>query len=115
MAILVACLCAEWCTSCRAYRQTFDAVASAHPDVRFVWVDIEDDEALVEDLDVDNFPTLLIGRESVPHFYGVVLPHGDTLSRLVSSAREGAVTQVAEPAAIAALLARLQERERGLP
>ena len=37
------CLCAGWCGTCRDYRALFDALAQAHPEVRFEWVDIEDE------------------------------------------------------------------------
>ena len=39
--LLVACLCAEWCGTCRDYREGFDLLADAHPDVCFAWIDIE--------------------------------------------------------------------------
>ena len=42
----VVCLCAGWCGVCREYRAVFDALAAAHPQVRFDWVDVEDEEAL---------------------------------------------------------------------
>ena len=59
---LVVCLCAEWCTACRAYRAVFDQVAADHPDLRFLWVDIEDSAALLDQIEVENFPTILIGE-----------------------------------------------------
>ncbi len=56
----VICLCAAWCGTCGIYRPLFDELARAHPDVRFEWVDIEDDAEIAGDLDVETFPTLLI-------------------------------------------------------
>ena len=32
------CLCADWCGTCRDYRNLFEALAPAHPGVRFVWL-----------------------------------------------------------------------------
>ncbi len=46
------CLCAAWCGTCGVYRPLFDELARAHPDVRFEWVDIEDDSDIAGDLDV---------------------------------------------------------------
>ena len=66
---LVACLCAEWCTACRAYRAVFDLAAAEHPGLRFAWVDIEDQAALFDGVEVENFPTLLIGAGDRPRFY----------------------------------------------
>ena len=86
----VVCLCAQWCGTCREYRPLFDGLARAHPDVRFVWVDIEDDAGLVGDLDVETFPTLLIARARTALFLGPLLPQAPVLARLLASLRAGA-------------------------
>ena len=85
----VVCLCAQWCGTCREYRPLFDGLARAHPDVRFVWVDIEDDAGLVGDLDVETFPTLLIARDRTALFLGPLLPQAPVLARLLASLRAG--------------------------
>lgn len=85
---LVACLCAAWCGTCTEYRAAFEAAAKRHPDVRFAWVDIEDHaDALGEELDIENFPTLLVAHGGAPRFFGVVLPHAATISRTLEAAR----------------------------
>jgi hypothetical protein len=57
--LLVACLCAQWCGTCRDYETTFDAaLATLGAAARGVWIDIEDDAALVDNVDVEDFPTL---------------------------------------------------------
>ena len=81
----VVCLCAEWCTTCGAYRATFDAVAREWPAVRFEWVDIEDEAELMGDLDVETFPTLLVAGEGSARFLGPLLPHAHVLTRLIGS------------------------------
>ncbi|MDB5818114.1 MAG: thioredoxin family protein [Rhizobacter sp.] len=81
----VLCLCAAWCGSCRDYRDTFDRAAAGHPADTFVWIDIEDEADLVDDIDVENFPTLLIGQGDTVRFFGPVTPHAGTLERLLSS------------------------------
>jgi thioredoxin 1 len=80
---IVACLCAEWCSSCREYRDTFDQVAQEFADMRFVWVDVEDQAALVDGIDVESFPTVLIASDKGPHFFGPLTPQPDILLRLV--------------------------------
>ena len=99
------CLCAEWCGACREYRPLFEAVAQAHPGLRFAWVDIEDHADLTDDFDVETFPTLLIAGRAGPHFLGPLLPHAETLSRLLGA------LQPAQPAApeVVALLAALDQ------
>jgi thioredoxin 1 len=80
---LVACLCAEWCDTCVAYRPGFLAMAERFPRAEFRWVDIEDDAEAVEDIDVENFPTILVRRGEKTLFHGVMLPHHEHLQRLL--------------------------------
>jgi thioredoxin 1 len=80
---LVACLCAEWCDTCVAYRPGFLALAERFPRAEFRWVDIEGDAEAVEDIDVENFPTILVRRGGETLFHGVMLPHHEHLQRLL--------------------------------
>jgi len=66
----VVCLCAAWCGVCRQYEVEFRALQQQFPQVRFVWLDVEDEEELVGDLDVETFPTLLIAHLDRPMFLG---------------------------------------------
>ena len=99
--LLVACLCAQWCRTCDAYRDTLVAVRDAlrvgHPDaaMRFVWVDIEDESELVGELDIEDFPTLLLARADQVLFFGPLMPHAQTLDRLVRSALDTALPPIA--------------------
>ncbi|WP_342745499.1 thioredoxin family protein [Noviherbaspirillum humi] len=82
---VVACLCAAWCDTCRAYRTGFDALAAQHPGRHFVWIDIEDEADVVGDFDVENFPTLLIQQGDQVSFYGTVLPDHKLAQRLIDA------------------------------
>lgn len=82
---LVACLCAQWCGTCREYRPGFEALAAKLPDVGFVWVDVEDEAEVVDEIDVDNFPTLVIQRGSDVLFCGPMLPQIHLLERLIET------------------------------
>jgi thiol-disulfide isomerase/thioredoxin len=81
----VVCLCAEWCGTCRDYRPLLAALAKAHPQFRFAWVDIEDHADLADDFDVETFPTMLIADGDGTRFLGPLLPHAETLARLLSA------------------------------
>ena len=81
----VACLCAAWCGTCATYRATFEELALRHPDKHFVWIDIEDQADLVGDLDVDNFPTLLLQRGDTVAFFGTMVPDGGVADRLIQA------------------------------
>lgn len=82
---LVICLCADWCVACRAWRPVFDELAGRHPEQRWVWLDTEDDEALLGDLDIENFPTIVVRRAGQELFAGTIEPRGPVLERLVES------------------------------
>jgi thiol-disulfide isomerase/thioredoxin len=82
--LLVACLCAEWCGTCRDYRIAFDQLADAHPELCFAWIDIETHADQLDDLDVENFPTLLIEDDHAVRFFGTVLPHAAIVERMLT-------------------------------
>ncbi|HWK82169.1 MAG TPA: thioredoxin family protein, partial [Caldimonas sp.] len=51
--LLVACLCADWCSSCREYRSIFDALAARFEGrAEFAWIDIEDEADALGDPDI---------------------------------------------------------------
>ncbi len=84
-ATVTACLCAAWCDTCNTYQAKFAELANLHPDQYFVWIDIEDRADLVGDLDIDNFPTLLIQRGATVCFFGTVLPDTKLADRLLQA------------------------------
>ena len=105
--VLVACLCAGWCTTCTAYQPLLAALAAQRPALHFAWIDIEDDaDALGDDaLDIENFPTVMVLRGGRVLFHGTLLPHAGTLARLLDALADealapGAAAQV--PPAMAA-------------
>jgi thioredoxin-like negative regulator of GroEL len=102
----VICLCAEWCGACREWRETFMQVAAAHPQLRFAWVDVEDEADAMGDIDIETFPTVLIAREHQPLFLGPVQPSAAQLTRLIASLRENP-QQAPLTSGAAALMLRL--------
>jgi thiol-disulfide isomerase/thioredoxin len=86
----VLCLCAEWCGTCREYQPLFNQLALDMPQARFIWVDVEAHDDLLQDLDIENFPTLLIAdAQQQARFAGTVLPHLETLQRMCKAALAG--------------------------
>lgn len=100
----VICLCAEWCGTCRDYRALFAQVAQAYPATAFSWLDVEDHADLADDFDVETFPTLLVASARGLHFLGPMLPHAQTLTRLLSALPAAS----ALPAEVAAVLAAVR-------
>ena len=95
---LVACLCAGWCRTCDEVRPAFEALARDRADMRFAWIDIEDESDTLGPLalEVENFPTLLVARGADLRFYGTVLPHAATLGRTIDAARAATLTPPVE-------------------
>lgn len=82
----VICLCAAWCGTCRAYEPGFRQAAAAHPALAFRWLDVEDDADALGDLDIETFPTLVIGgADGAVRFAGPVLPQPAQITRLLHS------------------------------
>jgi thioredoxin 1 len=83
----VVCFCARWCGVCRDYVALFEqAAVQFGADAEFRQVDIEDEAELLGNVDVEDFPTLLIARADRALFFGTVTPHAQTLARLVRAA-----------------------------
>ncbi len=106
----VVCLCAGWCGVCRDYRATFDAAAAEFgARAGFSWFDIEDDAALLDDVDVENFPTVLIARGDCTLFFGPITPQPATLARLVRRALDGELRQLTGAPEVDSFVRRLRE------
>ncbi|MGO4327712.1 thioredoxin family protein [Cupriavidus sp. 2TAF22] len=83
---LVACLCAEWCGTCKDYLEALRRLAARFPQDCFVWIDIETHADRLGDLDIENFPTVLVqpAAGGAPQFYGTLLPHIEVLERMLA-------------------------------
>lgn len=53
------------------------------PEIFFRWLDIEDEAEIVGDLDIENFPMLLISRKGFVLFFGTILPRPSHLRHLL--------------------------------
>jgi hypothetical protein len=107
-------LCAEWCNVCREWRGVFNDAAASRRDMNFAWVDIEDESDAMGDVDVETFPSILIGRGSEALFLGPVQPSAAQLSRLLASLKhaqtDDAVSRPPVSEEAGPLLARLHAR-----
>jgi thioredoxin 1 len=80
----VACLCAAWCGVCRDWLPLFTAQARSHPAMRFAWVDVEDEDETMGDVDIETFPTLLIGRGDEVLYLAPIPPMASQFTRLLA-------------------------------
>ncbi|MFW2356426.1 thioredoxin family protein [Hydrogenophaga sp.] len=105
--LLVVCLCADWCGTCRDYRPVPQSLVDALPGVRALWVDIEDHAEVLGDTDVQDFPTVLLVHDGALLFYGPLLPHRATLERLVQQALTGRLSPLEPDSEMQALIGRV--------
>lgn len=88
--LFVACLCAAWCRTCGDYQATFDALKTKFTaPIQWAWVDIEDHAELLDEVDIETFPTLLVIREQDVLFLGPVLPQAMSAIQVVQRALDG--------------------------
>lgn len=109
----LACLCAGWCRTCDGYRPVLDAVAAEFAGaaaLRVRWIDIEDEAELVDEIDIQTFPTVAVVADDAVRFFGVLTPQPETLRRVLRAAIERPVAAAAGPE-VDAFAARLR-RER---
>lgn len=111
--LFIACLCAQWCGTCRDYQALFARLHEEWPSATLRWVDVEDLAHWVEPVEVDNFPTLLIAVNGQPHFFGTLTPHWETLRRLVQSSQNQ--TQGDITPEVVALTQRLSRHSADIP
>jgi len=56
---------AEWCGPCKAFAPVFEQAAEKNPDVTFLKVDTEANQALAGALQIQAIPTLMIFRDGI--------------------------------------------------
>lgn len=106
--LLLICLCAQWCGVCRDYRSRFEQVQAQYPQAQCLWLDVEDDAELLEPLDVENFPTVLLAVDGEARFFGPLTPQRETLERLVRVHLERPQPPLRD-AAVTTVLARIRQ------
>ena len=104
----VACLCAAWCGVCREWLPQFTAQARAHAAMRFAWVDVEDEDETMGEVDIETFPTLLVARGDEVMYLAPIPPLGTQFTRLLARLRAQPAPDPGVPAEANALLARLR-------
>ena len=85
-------------------------MALKFPHARFVWVDVEDEADLIDPIEVEDFPTILIAKGQNPLFFGTVLPHIETLERLIQDRMTAGEHASVKDAAVIKLVHSLQNQ-----
>jgi thioredoxin 1 len=111
--LLVVCFCAAWCDACDGVRVALERIAARDASSTYVWLDIEDDAALVGDIEIENFPTLAVYRDGNPLFFGVSPPQEGVIARTLGAFASPEAKSIEVPAAVAALGASLERGDSG--
>jgi thioredoxin 1 len=106
-AFWVVCLCAAWCGVCREWLPKFTAHARDNPHLRFAWVDVEDEDDAMGDVDIETFPTLLVARGSEVLYFAPIPPMDTAFTRLLSRLQAQPGPDPGVPREAEALLKRL--------
>lgn len=87
----------------------FRQLAQDRPGVQFAWIDVEDEDDAMGDVEVQTFPTLLIAKGSQPLFLGPVPPSAAQTLRMIDRLQAQAEPDAGSATAAASgLLGRLQ-------
>jgi thioredoxin reductase (NADPH) len=105
--LLVVCFCAAWCDTCDGVRAALQRIAAGDATSTYLWLDIEDDAALVGEIEIENFPTLAVYRDGKPLFFGVSPPQEGVIARTLRALASNVAGTVAVPDAVARLPAAL--------
>lgn len=96
MSLSVFCFCAEWCGTCREFYPEFHRLAQQDVSQEFIWLDVEATEHLLDEIEIENFPTIIIANESNVCSFGPILPHFNTLQLLCVAAKAGDLKAIHE-------------------
>jgi thioredoxin 1 len=100
-------LCAQWCGVCRDYRSFVDA-SHRSSGAQWVWIDIETHSDALGDLDIENFPTLLVTEGDEVRFLGTITPQPELAERLMASLLSGNRYNVPEVRDLAGIVQALR-------
>ena len=56
---------APWCGPCRGFAPVFEKVAEENPDIKFVKINTDEEQALAGHFGIRSIPTLMVFREQV--------------------------------------------------
>lgn len=78
-------------------------------DAQFLWIDVEDEADLLNPLDVEDFPTLLLAVGNEVRFFGPIQPQPVLLERMIRSHTGVQHPPALRDPALGAVVARIRE------
>lgn len=80
--------CADWCSSCREFKSTFEAFS--YPGLSRHWVDIENEDQLMPGIEVENLPSIFVlSNDKLSWYFGAIRPSSLFLEKILSDLEEG--------------------------
>lgn len=80
--------CADWCSSCREFKSAFDALHI--PGLSRHWVDIENDEQLMQGFEVENLPSVFVlSNDKLSWYFGAIRPSSLFLEKMLTDLEAG--------------------------
>jgi thioredoxin 1 len=76
---------APWCGPCRAFAPVFEAAAKRHPNVNFLKVNTDDEQALAAAFQIRSIPTIMAFRDGVALFAQPGMLRAPDLDKLVEA------------------------------
>jgi thiol-disulfide isomerase/thioredoxin len=110
--LYVTCFCAAWCRTCDAYDAVMQELRAHYGDkVALRWMDIEEQSDLLDEMDIENFPTLLVADAQHTYFFGPVLPYVAAAKQLIDRGLTQELDPLTQPEVLA-LQQRVQQAQR---
>lgn len=78
---------AEWCGPCKSFGPIFEESSNNHPDINFVKVDTEAEQAIAGALEIRSIPTLMIFRDGIQLFSQPGALPGHALEDLITQVK----------------------------
>lgn len=80
--------CADWCSSCREFKPTFDAFHL--PGLSRYWVDIENDENTMPGIEIENLPSVFVlSNDKLSWYFGEIRPSLLFLEKILTDLEAG--------------------------
>ena len=75
--------CAEWCGSCREFKAHFDSLKIEG--LSKLWLDIEDHSGLLDEIEIENLPTIfVVSEDGMSSYFGEIPPKKEFLEKILS-------------------------------
>ncbi len=85
---------AKWCSPCVQFKSIYAHVAAQHPDIVFVTINIEQEQALAEAFRIQSIPHLMVFKEGIAIYSESGSVPESLLLDLIAQARVADVTAI---------------------